>query len=54
MVLWREVIEIGKATDTIVGVGHQHLRGLGNITLAVVALDFIRGVHDVLNDRRIT
>jgi hypothetical protein len=53
-ILLGELLEIGEAGAAVVGVLDHHLRGLGDVTLALVALDLVGRVQDVLSSPPLT
>lgn len=48
-ILGRVVFEVGEAGAAVVALLHHDLGGLGDVSLAVVALDLVGGVQDVLS-----
>ena len=48
MILGGVLIEVGEAAEAVIRVPSEDLDGLGDIALALVALDLVGGVQDVL------
>jgi hypothetical protein len=48
VILLGEVVEVGETGGAVVCLEGEDFGGLADIPLAVVALDFVGGVHDVL------
>lgn len=46
--------EIGKATDTIIKLIRQHLSALADISFALIALDLVGWVDDILSNSLFT
>jgi hypothetical protein len=42
------VIEVGEAAETVIRIPSEYLDGLGDIAFALVTLDLVGGVEDVL------
>jgi hypothetical protein len=48
------LIEVGEAAEAVIRFPAEHLRALGDVSLALVALDLVGRIEDVLNGERDT